>query len=44
MAGVIISEDARMLMNAYNEAVAKDPTAARNEFLNGIGIPPAKGR
>ena len=44
MAGVIISEDARNLMGAYNVAVAKDPMAARNEFLNGKGIPPAKGR
>ncbi len=44
MAGVIISEDARNLMDAYNQAVAKDPMAARNNFLRGIGIPPAKGR
>ena len=44
MAGVIISEDARTLMDAYNKAVAKDPMAARNNFLRGIGIPPAKGR
>lgn len=44
MAGVIISEDARTLMGAYNAAVAKDPMAARNEFLKGKGIPPAKGR
>jgi len=44
MAGVIISQDARDLMGAYNAAAAKDPMAARNNFLRGIGIPPAKGR
>ncbi len=44
MAGVIISEDARTLMGAYNAAVAKDPQAARSEFLRGIGLPPTKGR
>ncbi len=44
MATVIISEDARNLMRAYNEAVAKDPMEARNNFLRGIGIPPARGR
>ena len=44
MAGVIISEDARNLMGAYNAAVARDPMAARNEFLKGKGIPPSKGR
>ena len=44
MAGVIVSEDARTLMGAYNKAVAKDPMVARNEFLKGKGIPPAKGR
>jgi len=30
-------------MTAYNEAVARDPMNARNEFLKGIGVPPAKG-
>jgi enoyl-CoA hydratase len=44
MANVVISEDSRNLMRAYNEAVAKDPMEARNNFLRGIGIPPAKGR
>jgi enoyl-CoA hydratase len=44
MAGVIVSQDARDLMAAYNAAVAKDPMQARNTFLRGIGIPPAKGR
>jgi enoyl-CoA hydratase len=44
MAGVVVSEDSRNLMAAYNEAVAKDPMHARNTFLRGIGIPPTKGR
>lgn len=44
MRDVICSEDARVLMNAYNEAVRKDPMAARTEFLNGHGVPEAKGR
>lgn len=44
MRDVICSEDARTLMNAYNEAVRKDPMAARTEFLNGHGVPEAKGR
>ena len=44
MAGVIVSEDARNLMGAYNQAVAKDPMEARNKFLNGIDLPPTKGR
>ena len=44
MAGIIISEDARTLMGAYNAAVAKDPMAARSEFLKGVGLPPTKGR
>ncbi len=44
MAGVVVSEDSRNLMAAYNEAVAKDPMQARNTFLRGIGIPPTKGR
>ncbi len=37
------SEEARVLMNAYNEAVRKDPMAARTEVLNGCGVPEAKG-
>jgi len=41
---VMTSEDARTFMNAYNAEVAKDPMAARSNFLNGIGIPEAKGR
>jgi len=44
MRDVMCSEDARMLMRAYNEAVAKDPMQARSVFLNGIGVPAAKGR
>ncbi len=44
MAGIALSEDARNLMRAYNAEVAKDPMAARNNFLRGKGIPPAKGR
>jgi enoyl-CoA hydratase len=44
MREVMCSEDARVFMGAYNEAVAKDPMAARSEFLKGQGIPDAKGR
>lgn len=44
MTQLMCSEDARTTMNAYNEAVARDPMAARSDFLNGIGVPPAKGR
>jgi enoyl-CoA hydratase len=44
MRDVMCTEDARVLMTAYNQAVAKDPMAARSDFLNGIGVPPAKGR
>jgi enoyl-CoA hydratase/carnithine racemase len=44
MRDVMCTEDARALMAAYNQAVAKDPMAARSDFLNGIGVPPAKGR
>jgi len=44
MAGIIISEDARTLMGAYNQVVARDPMKARSEFLKGIGLPPTKGR
>ena len=38
------TEDARTIMNAYNEAVAEDPMEARSDFLKGIGVPEAKGR
>jgi hypothetical protein len=38
MRGVMCSEDARSLMGAYNAAVARDPMAARSEFLNGFGF------
>jgi len=44
MRDVMVSEDARTFMNAYNAEVAKDPMAARSNFLNGFGIPEAKGR
>ncbi len=44
MRDVICSEDARTLMGAYNAAVAKDPMAARSQFLRGVGIPETKGR
>jgi enoyl-CoA hydratase len=44
MTQVMCSEDARTLMNAYNEVVARDPMTARSEFLNGVGVPAAKGR
>ncbi len=44
MTQVMCSEDARTTMDAYNAAVARDPMAARSEFLNGIGVPAAKGR
>ena len=44
MTQVMCSEDARTLMNAYNEVVARDPMTARTDFLNGYGVPPAKGR
>jgi hypothetical protein len=37
------SQDAREIMTAYNKATARDPMAARTEFLKGIGVPPAKG-
>jgi hypothetical protein len=30
-------------MNAYKAAVARDPMAARSDFLNGVGVPEAKG-
>jgi enoyl-CoA hydratase len=44
MRDVMTSEDARTFMNAYNAKVAKDPLAARSNFLNGFGIPDAKGQ
>jgi enoyl-CoA hydratase len=44
MSGLMCSEDARTLMNAYNAAVARDPMAARSDFLKGRDVPPAKGR
>jgi len=44
MRDVMCSEDARVIMNAYNEAVRKDPMAARSDFLKGAGVPEAKGR
>ncbi len=44
MRDVMCSEEARTLMGAYNAAVARDPMAARNDFLNGFGVPDAKGR
>ncbi len=44
MTQVMCSEDARTMMNAYNEVVARDPMTARTDFLNGYGVPPAKGR
>ncbi len=44
MLNLMCSEDARALMNAYNAAVARDPMAARGDFIRGRGVPPAKGR
>jgi enoyl-CoA hydratase len=44
MRDVMCSADARNLMRAYNELVARDPMAARSNFLNGFGVPEAKGR
>jgi enoyl-CoA hydratase len=44
MRDVMCTEDARTLMSQYNEAVRKDPMAARSEFLKGVGVPAAKGR
>jgi enoyl-CoA hydratase/carnithine racemase len=44
MRDVMTTEDARTFMNAYNAEVAKDPMAARSNFLNGFGIPEAKGK
>jgi enoyl-CoA hydratase/carnithine racemase len=44
MRDVMTSEDARIFMNAYNAEVAKDPMAARSNFLNGFGIPAANAK
>jgi enoyl-CoA hydratase len=44
MRDVMTTEDARTFMNAYNAEVTKDPMAARSNFLNGFGIPEAKGK
>jgi enoyl-CoA hydratase/carnithine racemase len=44
MTQLMCSEDARSLMNAYNDVVARDPMAARSDFLHGRGVPPSKGR
>jgi enoyl-CoA hydratase/carnithine racemase len=44
MRDVMCSEDGRTIMNAYNQQVARDPMAARSEFLKGVGVPAAKGR
>jgi len=44
MRDVMTSQDARDFMNAYNVEVAKEPMAARTNFLNGIGLPEAKGK
>jgi enoyl-CoA hydratase len=44
MRDVMCTEDARTIMNAYNDAVRKDPMAARSDFLKGIGVPEAKGK
>lgn len=44
MRDVMTSEDARTFMKAYNDEVAKDPMFARSNFLNGYGIPEAKGK
>ena len=43
MTQLMCSQDARTIMTAYNQAVARDPMAARGEFLKGIAVPPAKG-
>lgn len=43
MTQLMCSQDARTIMTAYNEAAARDPMAARTEFLKGVGVPPAKG-
>lgn len=43
MTQLMCSQDARTIMAAYNQAAARDPMAARSEFLKGIAVPPAKG-
>jgi hypothetical protein len=43
MTQLMCSQDARTIMTAYNQAVARDPMVARSEFLKGIGVPPSKG-
>ncbi len=44
MRDVMCTEDARAIMGTYNEAVARDPMAARSDFLKGTGVPESKGR
>jgi enoyl-CoA hydratase/carnithine racemase len=44
MTQLMCSQDARTIMTAYNQAVARDPMAARTDFLHGVGVPPATGR
>ncbi|MGO9607380.1 MAG: hypothetical protein ACLQAT_28965 [Candidatus Binataceae bacterium] len=44
MRDVMCSEEARVTMGAYNKAFAKDPMAARSDFLKGLGVPEARGR
>jgi enoyl-CoA hydratase len=43
MTQLMCSQDARTIMTAYNKATARDPMAARTEFLKGIGVPAATG-
>jgi enoyl-CoA hydratase/carnithine racemase len=44
MTQLMCSQDARTIMAAYNQAVARDPMAARTDFLRGVGVPRATGR
>ncbi|HXW83617.1 MAG TPA: enoyl-CoA hydratase/isomerase family protein [Candidatus Binataceae bacterium] len=44
MTSVMCSEDARRIMTAYNQVVARDPMEARTRFLHGSGVPDATGR
>jgi enoyl-CoA hydratase len=44
MTQLMCSQDARTIMTAYNQAVARDPMAARTDFLRGVGVPRATGR
>ena len=44
MRDLMSTEDARTAMGAYNAEVAKNPMAARTNFLNGIGVPETKGK